>query len=583
VNEKIKKIILIFAMTIFFLQTLTIDFVYSLVPPQPPIRIPTQVFNQINHIGGITNSGTQSFFMNSFLENLDYGSGGLVHLTPEQYEELQNMDTSMYTIKDIGNRIVDIFTRKTTSNEPLPAKTIETSVGVVDVPYVPVRMSENQLAHLMLNNFYGMKVIDEILEEANYSWCFHCVGIVNDCAHRQPVQTPHPLLLGYCPNSGLPVFDALELPYGMSNINEHTELYKALKQHAAESYITECGGTMTFDGFRNAFGVYEFELLLNGVSVFKHNFILSNNEKPLGFVMVNGNDDYLLRLAIDRVVLNWIDILPLQNRTSRLRQMTGVPNPPTTAPRPATGIGLALDPNQNIINHYEEIMRQISELSTHLDRIEDEIYIRVPIIEPEFFPEISTEEFPAFAEEILRRIRELGNDWDIIRGGETKTYDINIVVDISDLIIPPPPTLPGEYAKQLTDIERQLQRQNNLLEQQNQKLDDYARNIPQRIGDVIVGSPGELDFSPLEELKAIGGVFPFSIPWDLRNAFLAMFGGSVSVSAPVFEIDLTNTILNSKIEIDFSEYERMVIAIRWGIMGLFVMGLVMATGRLIKW
>ena len=117
-----------------------------------------------------------------------------------------------------------------------------------------------------------------------------------------------------------------------------------------------------------------------------------------------------------------------------------------------------------------------------------------------------------------------------------------------------------------------------------QRILDFLSSIAGAIALAIVGTM-ELDFQPLEELRVgIVSTFPFSIPWDLRNAFLAMFGGSVAATpAPVFEIDLTDTVLNSTITIDFAEYETMAVVVRWGIMGLFVVGLVMATGRLIQW
>jgi hypothetical protein len=240
----------------------------------------------------------------------------------------------------------------------------------------------------------------------------------------------------------------------------------------------------------------------------------------------------------------------------------------------------------NALTTLNELMAEIREIVHHPDREGNEVVIMIPVLEPEFYPEIPPEHFPEFKRYILEK--GLRREHIIMPGHEVAEIDTTKLPAFPS----PPKTTPGpgdniDYTRQLEEIRRQQERQTELLEEQNrhlQNIEDEARSIPQRIGDVIVGQPDNLDFSPLEDLRAVSGVFPFSIPWDLRNAFLAMFGGSVAAApAPVFEIDLTDTVLASKLKIDFAEYETMAIVVRWGIMGLFVIGLISATGRLIKW
>jgi hypothetical protein len=239
---------------------------------------------------------------------------------------------------------------------------------------------------------------------------------------------------------------------------------------------------------------------------------------------------------------------------------TPAPAQPTTRP-----------PNlqtPNILENPAEVMQEIREIGIAPGSNSDEVVIMLPLITPEHFPDIPAEHFPAFA---LELIRSLGRTDVIMPWHELSTININMIPQLkpkSSTV-----TRPGEnidYTGQLEDIHRELININ--------------RTFPQRIGDVFLGSPAGLDFSPLQNLGAVAGVFPFSIPWDLRNAFVAMFGDSpTQAPAPVFEIDLSDTVFAQTVRLDFSNYELMAIAVRWGLMALFVTGLIKATSGLIKW
>jgi hypothetical protein len=116
-----------------------------------------------------------------------------------------------------------------------------------------------------------------------------------------------------------------------------------------------------------------------------------------------------------------------------------------------------------------------------------------------------------------------------------------------------------------------------------------ARSIDQRLA--AVANPaipdiqtGRINLDPLKTYGALTEVFPFSIPWDLWNTFGMIFsGGSSRTNAPVFEIDLSGTVLNYTMVLDFQEYEVMARVIRWGVMSIFIIGLIISTGKLIKW
>jgi hypothetical protein len=222
----------------------------------------------------------------------------------------------------------------------------------------------------------------------------------------------------------------------------------------------------------------------------------------------------------------------------------------------------------NALTNLEELIELIRQIAYHPDLKENEIVITLPLLEPQFFPDVPPEHFAEFAREILNN---LTIEHIIMPGHEA----VKIINEVPEINIPKP----TDYTRHLEEIERRLREQNQTLE----RIEIETREVKRGIGELILGSPSDLDFSPIRELGAISGVFPFSIPWDLRNAFEILFGHGWKVDAPKFEIDLTDTILNYKMEIDFNDYEVMAAVIRWGIMSMFVFGLIMGTGRLIKW
>jgi hypothetical protein len=205
---------------------------------------------------------------------------------------------------------------------------------------------------------------------------------------------------------------------------------------------------------------------------------------------------------------------------------------------------------------------------------------------------VSPEEFPAFAEEILKRIRELENKWDIIPGDEAKTLDINLVVDLSGLERPEPPETPdtNETSGYLRTIIDWLRRIWEAIKEVPTTIVDWLRRIweaikelPELIGKAVIGE-GEIDLSPLEETPKLSGFFPFSIPWDLKNAFFAIFAGSgATAEAPIIVIDMSDTVLNYRGEINFKEFEPVAQVVRWFLMSALIIGLITATSKLIKW
>jgi hypothetical protein len=161
--------------------------------------------------------------------------------------------------------------------------------------------------------------------------------------------------------------------------------------------------------------------------------------------------------------------------------------------------------------------------------------------------------------------------------------------DISDLIFTPTatqvatyPTVgyadAGVYPDINADINTNLRGITGLLQRILNAINTLAGAIALAlVGDMV------LDFNRFGNIGGLTGVFPLSIPWDLRNAILTIFGGGGQATPPVITIDLSETILNHKVVIDMAEFELLSTITRWSIMSTFAFGLIVATGKLIKW
>lgn len=75
--------------------------------------------------------------------------------------------------------------------------------------------------------------------------------------------------------------------------------------------------------------------------------------------------------------------------------------------------------------------------------------------------------------------------------------------------------------------------------------------------------------------------FPFSLPFDVYNIFNILSADPV---APQFEIPIDMTTLGGEvytIDIDLSDYDYIANIVRWLLYGVFLIGLVLLTNRLI--
>ncbi len=100
-------------------------------------------------------------------------------------------------------------------------------------------------------------------------------------------------------------------------------------------------------------------------------------------------------------------------------------------------------------------------------------------------------------------------------------------------------------------------------------VDVPAENIEIDLNPVEVG---QIDWMPLiQSGENFKSKFPFSIPWDLRNAVQSL---SAPAEVPRWEIPLDSWKLGANsLVIDFAQFETLAKIVRWGLLFLFIFGL----------
>ncbi|MEM0173241.1 MAG: hypothetical protein QXI16_01900, partial [Sulfolobaceae archaeon] len=105
------------------------------------------------------------------------------------------------------------------------------------------------------------------------------------------------------------------------------------------------------------------------------------------------------------------------------------------------------------------------------------------------------------------------------------------------------------------------------------------------IPDVIVDAPAlEFEFPEVEKFKVpslIMSKFPFSIPFDLYNAFSVL---QTTVKEPIFTIPivLPSANISEEINLDLTEYNVLIQLVRWLVLLGFVLMLIVITRNLVK-
>jgi hypothetical protein len=323
-----------------------------------------------------------------------------------------------------------------------------------------------------------------------------------------------------------------------------------------------------------------------------------------GFAFINSDPNRFvyLHLNINEFYVGYAAPTPFYGFSVwTTRITTEVPWSPPRPTQPELNIDLG---TLNILQHLAEIKAQISALGAHADMGEDEIIFTVPVVVPEAFPGITQQEFADFQARLWENLDRTDL---IMPGNEAVNVDRDALPQFprtaqrGNVVNPPVAPeidLSGIIAILTTQVRLQefdtaisqekLIAKGTMIGQQartNEWLETIARDLAYTkaaVQDRTIEADRTLDWRPILDIPPLGGIFPFSIPWDLYQGIVAMFGTGQG-EPPVFAIDLSDTILGVRFELDFAQFASFAVVIRWGIMGMFVVGLVKITGRLIQW
>jgi len=149
----------------------------------------------------------------------------------------------------------------------------------------------------------------------------------------------------------------------------------------------------------------------------------------------------------------------------------------------------------------------------------------------------------------------------------------------------------------LTRIEQDVEsiaRETGNMRRAIDETNNNLRQLPAAIGNTMVGSM-QFDFSNDRNLSML---FPFSIPFDLYRMIGSL---NVPAKAPRFEIDFEGTVFDVNyiadelnipqsnlpgafvMVLDMENFESVAQIIRWTVWLSFVVGLMFATSKVIKW
>lgn len=138
----------------------------------------------------------------------------------------------------------------------------------------------------------------------------------------------------------------------------------------------------------------------------------------------------------------------------------------------------------------------------------------------------------------------------------------------------------GDIARQLEELKTRLDSLG--LDNVGSDIKSISDNLSKLLNTEI---SAELDISKTVDKfntpDSITTKFPFSLPFDVYNMFNIL---SAEPVAPQFEIPLDFTTLGGEvytIDIDLSEYDFIANIVRWLLYGVFLIGLILVTNRLI--
>jgi hypothetical protein len=350
--------------------------------------------------------------------------------------------------------------------------------------YLAFRMNGADLERVM--EMYR-DVIEETMLEEGYEYC----PLLQDF---RPIDdtplAPHPLLLGYCTKTGLPIINI--------NYPDENYVYEAISRHAIE--------TFTLDGyeFSNIFGFHSLtwhQLLIDGLQLESTTISMwaFHNIRDGGFIANQRGEIFSVWYAGESRGLI----------RARNVSLTDLVTQPAQAPNtPAPNVRLA---ETNALNDLDALMDLIREIAHHPDLEGDDVIVTVPLLQPEFFPDIPPEHFQEFVREFLEN---LTIEHIIMPGHEA----ITIINNVPEITI------------DLSEVTGLLQRILAVLQNILTTIGNLPPNIATSIRDITQPNdddlpalyvPEEMDFDFKVYLM---DYFPFSLPRDFADIVGILFG-----------------------------------------------------------
>ena len=203
----------------------------------------------------------------------------------------------------------------------------------------------------------------------------------------------------------------------------------------------------------------------------------------------------------------------------------------------------------------------------------------------------------------------LGKDWDINTGTADKVYSPFIdytVVDACPQEVPeviPWKVLPREITEEETKIKtnppedpddddedkpavippiHDLPNPDD-TEQESETEEDTEEDTEKTDSNKTPKPPKPEDMNDINLLADLTEIFPFCIPFDISRALKAL--KKESGTAPQFTIpfQMKDLGINEKVVIDFADFEPLTKVIRSGVLVLYIIGLMWATSKVMKW
>ena len=365
--------------------------------------------------------------------------------------------------------------------------------AIASIPFLAFRTTGDELEEILKDY---VKVVEKTMKEKGYYFCF-----INQ--EFLPLELEVPMkdnyLLGMCELTGLAVYDINDFEtFIVWNIAQKgSELEISIHQNVKTSFVDNRGQEHTFSQ--------------NG-SILTYRI----DGRDMVGTSVNGEMIGFIRTLCGRIwkVVESVNIsdgstylIPIETEING-NIISQTPNVP------APNVNLA---PVNALNNLDELMELIRQIAYHPDLENDEVVITLPILQPEFFPDIPPEHFHEFAQEFLNN---LTIEHIVMPGHEA----ITIINNVPEITIPTPQ---GTDLEEVTGLLRRILR---VLEDLLRAIINLPPNIATSIRDSIQGDdyPPEIYIPEGEDFDFklnLMDYFPFSIPRDFVDIVSILLGG----------------------------------------------------------